>query len=146
MKTIFHNPSKCYCSLFVIRLLLLTTIGILPVVIFSTAGAQTYYPATHILLRTTLYGTDATGARIYLADGVLNEFDSSYRDTLNRSQDISKLFSFNEKVAIWNYNTYLSIERSPLAEPGDTIHLSVTSLKQGQPYQFVLQTTNFTRP
>jgi hypothetical protein len=104
------------------------------------------YPATQILLRTTLYGTDSYNTKTYLADGVLNEFDSSYRDTLNRSQDISKLFNFNEKVAIYNYSTYLSIERSPLAEDGTVINLYVSGLKQSQPYQFVIQTTNFTRP
>jgi autotransporter-associated beta strand protein len=108
--------------------------------------ALQYYPPIQILLRTTLYATDTAHVKTYLADGVLNEFDSSYRDTLNRSQDISKLFSFNEKVAILNYNTYLSIERSPLAENNDTIHLSVSSLKQSQPYQFEIQTKNFTRP
>ncbi len=112
----------------------------------ATNTSLQYYPPIQILLRTTLYATDTAHVKTYLADGVLNQFDSSYRDTLNASQDVSKLFNLNEKVAIFNYNTYLSIERSPLAKNNDTIHLSVSSLKRSQPYQFVIQTKNFTRP
>ncbi|HTC00441.1 MAG TPA: T9SS type A sorting domain-containing protein [Ferruginibacter sp.] len=99
-----------------------------------------------ISLRTTLYGTDTAHVITYLADGVLNIFGSTYKDTLNWSEDIGKLFNLSQTVAIFNYNQYLSIERSPLAKAGDTINLSIGKLIRSQPYQFIIQTTNFTRP
>jgi autotransporter-associated beta strand protein len=101
-------------------------------------------PANPGLLRTTLYATDTSHTIVYLADGVLNIFDSSFSDTLSAGLDIKKLFSFNERVSILKFNENLSIQKSPLKQ-GDTIHLIVGSLKQ-VPYQFLIQTTSFNRP
>lgn len=112
----------------------------------TTCNVSAPLSQPEILLRTTLYGTDTAHVITYLADGVLNIFDSTYSDTLNWSEDIQKLFNPSQTVSIFDYNQYLAIERSPLAKAGDTIRLSIGKLIRSQPYQFVIQTTNFTRP
>jgi hypothetical protein len=98
-----------------------------------------------IMLRTTLYATDESNTQIYLADGALNMFGSQYSNDVDWSKDVQKLFNFNEKVSILKDSQNLAIEKSALPQVGDTIYLNVSGLKQSQPYQFVLQTTNFIR-
>jgi hypothetical protein len=144
------NQEKYFCK-FLLSIAAVLCFIILPKKSFSANGITTYNVSAplsqpEILLRTTLYGTDTAHVITYLADGVLNIFGSTYSDTLNWSEDIAKLFNPSQTVAIFNYNQYLAIERSPLAKAGDTIHLSIGSLIKLQPYQFVIQTTNFTNP
>ncbi len=94
-------------------------------------------------LRTTLYSTDTANA--YLADGALNEFSSSYTNNINWNKDVKKIFGFNERLFILKNGQNLAIEKSALPQAGDTVHLSIGSLK-ASPYQLVIATKNFTRP
>jgi hypothetical protein len=96
-------------------------------------------------LHTTLYATDTAHVQTYIADGVLNEFNSSYGNNASWNKDVKKLFSFNERLSILKMSQNLSIQKSPPPAVGDTIHFIVSSLKQS-PYQLVIKTKNFIRP
>jgi hypothetical protein len=97
------------------------------------------------ILSTTLYATDTSHNQDYLADGITNVFSSSFDNTLNWNKDVKKLFNLSERLSILKSNQNLSIEKSALAQAGDTIHLSVRSLKV-LPYKLVIATKSFARP
>jgi len=96
-------------------------------------------------LRTTLFATDTSHVQTYLADGTLNEFNSSYSNNLDWSKDVQKQFNFAEKVSILKDGQNLSIQKSAPPAAGDTVYLSVTGLNRST-YQFVLATASFARP
>ncbi|HTB99971.1 MAG TPA: T9SS type A sorting domain-containing protein [Ferruginibacter sp.] len=109
----------------------------------NTTLSQPTAPAS--ILRTTLYATDTAHVQTYLADGVLNEFGSSYSNNVSWNKDVKKLFNLTEKISILKDSQNISIEKSALPVAGDTVHLSVGSLNVS-PYQLVIATKNFTRP
>ncbi|HXB12614.1 MAG TPA: fibronectin type III domain-containing protein, partial [Bacteroidia bacterium] len=96
------------------------------------------------MLRTTLYAT-AADTISYVADGVLNMFDSSYSNDVDFSKDIQKQANLSEECSIIKSGRLLAVQRSLPVNAGDTIYLQLARINQ-IPYRFTFEATNFNRP
>ncbi|HSY76938.1 MAG TPA: T9SS type A sorting domain-containing protein, partial [Bacteroidia bacterium] len=104
-------------------------------------------PTTPVLLSTTLFATtaDSTHAPVYVADGTLNIFNTSFSNDVSWDEDAQKATNTNENLSIVRNGQLMAIEKSAPVNFGDTLFFKMTGLKIS-PYQFNFTTTNFNRP
>jgi len=75
-------------------------------------------------------------------DGVLAKFGDAYKKGI--SDDVNKLFDYDENLSVKAGNAYLSITRQPLPAAGDTIQLYTYALKAKTGYAFTVNPQNLT--
>jgi Secretion system C-terminal sorting domain len=102
---------------------------------------------TPALLSTTLFATtaDSTHAPVYVADGTVNIFSTSFSNDVSWDEDAQKANNTNENLSIIKSGQLMSIEKSAPVNFGDTVFFTMSGMK-ASPYQFNFTTTNFNRP
>ncbi|HMG83686.1 MAG TPA: hypothetical protein VK559_11670, partial [Ferruginibacter sp.] len=104
-------------------------------------------PVLPTLLSTTLFATtaDSTHVPVYVADGTLNIFNTSFSNDVSWDEDAQKATNTNENLSIVRSGQLMAIEKSAPVNFGDTLFFNMTGMKIS-PYQFSFTTTNFNRP
>ncbi len=91
-------------------------------------------------LRTSLNTVNADGSTKDLVDGVLDQFDDSYSNTIDRL-DARKMPNTGENLSIKTAGTLLVIERRHTIVQDDTIHLNLTN-ERVQQYRYHFEAQN----
>ncbi len=88
---------------------------------------------TRPTLEINLFAKDVDGS-IYLADGVMLNFDNAYSANVDNN-DVRKIMNSADNLAVKNGNYNLVVERRPNLTTTDTIKLSLTGVRVA-PYRF----------
>ena len=91
-------------------------------------------------LRTSLNTVNADGSTKDLVDGVLDQFDDSYSNAIDRL-DARKMPNTGENLSIKTAGTLLVIERKHTVVQDDTIHLNLTN-ERVQQYRYHFEAQN----
>jgi Secretion system C-terminal sorting domain len=100
----------------------------------TTGSALVSRPGvTRPTLEVNLFAKDVDSS-IYLADGVMLNFDNTYSSTVD-NYDVRKIMNTADNLAVKNGTFNLVVERRPNLTATDTIKLSLTSTRVA-PYRF----------
>ena len=91
-------------------------------------------------LRTSLYTVNTDGTTGSIVDGVLNQFDDAYSNTVD-AMDARKSINTGENLSIKQAGKLLVIERRQTITKQDTIFLNLTN-ERAQPYRFHFDADN----
>lgn len=112
----------------------LLTIMLAGTMIFTNSQAQST-GATIPTLEINLYASAMNGT-MFLADGVLQNFNNSYSPSVD-NMDVRKFMNMSDNLAIKNGIYNLIVERRPVIHTSDTVRLMLTGTRIA-PYRFVI--------